>query len=133
MGRLLHALSLRFSRRTADPSIGAGDVEGARVVYRQGDDGRWAPVSAAADDSSHAGVALAARDFVDDGGRAVLMTNVWSHQLGAAGARQFAAHHPRQVVCYGGEALLPLTADVVRTFRLGSAVQPRRAPPAWGF
>lgn len=112
---------------------GPGDIEGARVVYRQSDDGRWAPASAAADDSSHASVALAPGDFVDGDGRVVLMTNVWSHQLGAAGARQFAARHRQQVVCYGSEALLPLTADVTRTFRLGSAAQPRRAPPAWGF
>jgi hypothetical protein len=112
---------------------GPGDVEGARVVYQQSDDGRWVPVSAAADDSSHAAVALAADGFVDGDGRVVLMTNVWSHQLGAAGARQFAATHRQHVVCYQGQALAPLTADVGRIFRLGSVAQPRRAPPAWSF
>jgi len=111
---------------------GPGDVEGARVSYQQGDDGRWTAVSAVADDAAHHEVVLAREDFIDDEGRIVLMTDVWSHQLGAPNARRFAAQHEGQVVCYVGEGLVPLGADMARGFRLGSADDPRRAPPAWG-
>ena len=117
---------------------GPGDVEGVRVTYQQGDDGRWTPVSAVADDAAHHEVALTREDFVDqkgdgDGdGRVVLMTDVWSHQLGAKNARRFAAQHEREVVCYAGDGVAPLGPDVARIFRLGSTGDPRRAPPAWG-
>ena len=62
---------------------GPGDIEGARVTYEQRDDGEWVPVSAVADDGTHHEVELSPDDFVDSQGRVVLMTGVWSHQLGA--------------------------------------------------
>jgi ABC-type transporter Mla maintaining outer membrane lipid asymmetry permease subunit MlaE len=45
--------------------------------------------TAVADDGSHHEVQLTPDDFVDSRGRVVLMTGVWSHQLGAKGARTF--------------------------------------------
>ncbi len=110
---------------------GPGDIEGARVVYEQNDDGRWVAVSAVADDGRHREVALSPTDFVDGEGRVVFMTDVWSHQLGAKGARALAEKLKQSVVCYGHDALAPLTEEVARVFRLGSPSEPRRAPPAW--
>jgi len=111
---------------------GAGDIEGARVVYEQGGDGRWTPVSAVADDALHHEVALDPGDFVDGQGRVVLMTDVWSHQLGAKGARAFVdGSHDGGVTCYGHNALSPLTTRIADLFRLGTSLAPRRARPAW--
>ena len=110
---------------------GPGDIEGARVVYHQDDEGRWTPELAVADDGSHREVSLSPGDFVDGQGRVVLMTDVWSHQLGAKGAREFSEHQRGALTCFGGDSVAPLTADVARLFRLGSPRDPRRAPPAW--
>jgi hypothetical protein len=110
---------------------GPGDIEGARVVYEQGDDGRWTPVSAVADDGFHRQVALSPEDFVDASGRVVLMTDVWSHQLGAHGARSFSERRQNEMSCYQGDSLSPLTDEIARIFRLGSPSDPRRARPAW--
>src|SRR5262249_31747551 len=66
-----------------DLMYGPGDIEGARVTYEQGDDGRWVPTSAVASNAFHTEVELAPEDFVDSDGRVLLMTDVWSHQLGA--------------------------------------------------
>jgi hypothetical protein len=110
---------------------GPGDVEGARVVYEQQDDGRWTPVSAVASDGFHREVPLATDDFVDGEGRVVLMTDVWSHQLGAKGARSFADGRSGELTCFGGDTMAPLTEEVAHLFRLGSPTDPRRARPAW--
>ncbi len=110
---------------------GPGDIEGARVVYEQNDDGRWTPVSAVADDGFHHEVPLSPDDFVDADGRVVLMTDVWSHQLGAKGSRVFSATQKDALVCFDRNSIEPLTAEIARLFRLGSPSDPRRAPPAW--
>ena len=110
---------------------GPGDVEGARVVYEQQDDGRWTPVSAVASDGFHHEVPLAVDDFVDRDGRVVLMTDVWSHQLGAKGGRSFADGRSQDLKCFGGDTMSPLTEEIARLFRLGSPSDPRRARPAW--
>jgi hypothetical protein len=109
---------------------GPGDIEGARVTYEQRGDGKWIPVSAVAEDGSEDEVALSPDEFVDEDGRVILMTDVWSHQLGAKGAREF-AKHARELSCYAGSALLPMSDAVAEAFRLGSPSDPRRAPPAW--
>jgi hypothetical protein len=110
---------------------GPGDIEGARVVYEQRDNGHWAPVSAVADDGLHQEVVLDPGDFVDGQGRVVLMTDVWSHQLGAKGGRAFVDGRRGNVVCYGHGTLSPMTAQVADSFRLGTTGSPRRARPAW--
>jgi hypothetical protein len=108
---------------------GPGDIEGARVVYEQRDDGGWTPVSAVADDGFHREVPLSRDDFVDRRGRVVLMTDVWSHQLGASGARTFAEGN--SVTCFDHDAMEPITDEIAQDFRLGSREEPRRARPAW--
>ncbi|HEY3592722.1 MAG TPA: hypothetical protein VGL13_02570 [Polyangiaceae bacterium] len=110
---------------------GPADIEGARVVYEQRANGRWAPVSAVADDELHREVTLDPKDFVDAEGRVVLMTDVWSHQLGAKGARAFVEGQRHGVVCYDHESLSLMTGKVADSFRLGSIESPRRACPAW--
>jgi hypothetical protein len=110
---------------------GPGDIEGARVVYEQQDDGKWRPVSAVASDGFHHEVPLSTDDFVDAEGRVVLMTDVWSHQLGARGARAFTDDRKDAVACYGGDSISPLTDEIARMFRLGSPSDARRAAPAW--
>jgi hypothetical protein len=110
---------------------GAGDVEGATVVYDVGGDGRLRVKAAYADDALHDGVVLAPRDVATRDGRVALMTDVWSHQLGAVGA---ASHYERgdaDVSCFAGATLKPLTPDTARAFRLGSFASPLRARPAW--
>lgn len=111
--------------------FGPGDVEGARVVYEQEDDGRWTPVSAVANDAFHHEVALAPYDFIDTKGRVVLLTDVWSHQLGASGARSLPADRRDRMTCFGGDSISPLTDEIASVFRLGSSSNPRRAGAAW--
>ena len=110
---------------------GPGDVEGARVVYRQKSDGRWTPVSAVADNGFHQEVHLEPADFVDEQGRVVLMTDVWSHQLGAKGARTLEEIDRDRVVCFEHDGLRPMTEGIADSFRLGTSRAPRRAVPAW--
>jgi hypothetical protein len=76
-------------------------------------------------------VPLAPEDFVDADGRVVLMTDVWSHQLGARGARATLAKHDGKVVCFDRDSIEPMTDEIADNFRLGSPKDPRRAPPAW--
>jgi hypothetical protein len=108
---------------------GPGDIEGARVTYEQGDDGKWVPVSAVADNGIHQEVELVPDDFVDAQGRVLLKTHVWSHQLGAKNARS--DHEGDAMTCFQGDSLAPMTDAIASAFRLGSPTDPRRAPPAW--
>jgi hypothetical protein len=112
---------------------GAGDVEGVRVAYEENGDGTWTPISAAADDGCHHEVQLAPCDFVDERGRLVFMTRVWSHQLGGEGAVAAVREGRARLACYERQAMRPLAVDAAHDFRLGSADDPRRAGPAWGF
>lgn len=112
---------------------GAGDVEGVRVAYQEGLDGTWTPISATADDGCHHEVVLAPRDFVDDRGRLVFMTRVWSHQLGGPDAVAAVREGRARLACFDREAMRPLAPQAAEDFRLGSSDDPRRAGPAWGF
>lgn len=109
---------------------GAGDVEGVRVTYTVGSNARLVPESAAADNPWHAEVALNLLDAVDEQGRFVALTDVWSHQLGAPKAVQ-AVQAGARVKCYSGQSLVPLTREQAAAFRLGTPAEPRRALPAW--
>jgi hypothetical protein len=106
---------------------GPGDIEGARITYEQQDDGKWAPVSAVADNGIHQEVELAPNDFVDSEGRVFLKTHVWSHQLGAKGGTS----EGDTMTCFQGDSVAPMTDAIASAFRLGSPTDPRRAPPAW--
>lgn len=120
---------------------GPGDIEGASVTYRQEPDGKLVPIGGIADDDTHNTVQLSAEDL-DAGGRTALVTETWSHQLGGKGGagllRQVIAERGEPtdgsdgpVRCFSGDKLQPLPPSVARTFRLGSAEEPKRAKPAW--
>ncbi len=112
---------------------GPGDIEGATVVYRVQAE-RLEVVEGYADTEFHDPVRLGAEDLSDGDRGTLLMTSVWSHQLGAPGA----ARAPRSTLrgpvtrqCYQGADLIPLTAGIAARFWLGSPEAPRRARPAW--
>lgn len=109
---------------------GPGDVEGATVLYDASDPNRLLPRGARADDATHHRVELTAGEIWRDR-RVVLLTDVWSHQFGAADAASHMGKPGVEFRCFVGESLLPLNADTARTFRLGTAKHPRRARPAW--
>jgi hypothetical protein len=116
---------------------GPGDVEGALVAFDVNADGTLTVKGGLADDGFHDAVRLSRDDLVDSKGRIVLMTDVWSHQLGSHGAAGFSneatlrGDFDDHLRCYGAGALRPLSAPVARAFRLGSPEHPRRAGPAW--
>jgi len=114
-----------------DAMYGPGDIEGAQVVYEQREDGSLDVVGGRADDGNHAPVILSRSDLLDAHGRVVLLTDVWSHQLGSHGAAAFADRPGQVLKCYSKSALQPLTEVVARTFRLGSEREPLRGNPAW--
>lgn len=104
-------------------AYGKGDVEGFRVIYGVGPDGRLAAEEAIADDSRHRAVRLGPGDlFGIDPLRPTVYTRSWSHQLGARGAKEGDLVSRR---CYDGAAIRPLTHEVARDFHLE-----RRALPA---
>jgi hypothetical protein len=112
---------------------GPNDIEGATVIYRvEGD--RLSIIEGFADDDSHDPVHLTAEDLTGADNGTVLMTNVWSHQLGAHGAaRAIAEGTPSSITrhCYRGADLIPMTTDLAERFRLGTVAAPLRARPAW--
>jgi hypothetical protein len=114
-----------------DVLSGAADVEGASVDYEQRSDGSLNPLGGWADDGSHGRVHLTREDLVDRTGRVVLLSDVWSHQLGTHGAGRFSDDPRNHLRCYGSTTIQPLTDEVARVFRLGDAQHPRRALPAW--
>jgi hypothetical protein len=112
-----------------DALYGPGDVEGVQVVYEQRADGSLDVVSGRADDGNHAPVLLSRSDLLDAQGRVVVLTDVWSHQLGTHGAA--AGSTKQSLKCYVSSSLRPLTEAVARLFRLGNERDPRRGNPAW--
>jgi hypothetical protein len=110
---------------------GAGDVEGAFVIYDVDTNGKLTPKRGFADDGLHREVQLSQRDLKMQNGGTALLTDVWSHQLGGRGAAQYATRSAANLRCFSGDGLEPLTAEVASAFRLGSPTNPRRARPAW--
>ncbi len=110
---------------------GAGDVEGATIEYEVSEDGRLSVLGAYADGEGHGEVQLNGTEILTRDGRVALMTDVWSHQLGARDAGRYADEPGVHRVCFGGDRLRPLDAATARAFRLGSATHPLRARPAW--
>lgn len=110
---------------------GPGDVEGASVLYDVSESGALTVRGGLADDDGHNRVELSQADLADRAGRVILMTAVWSHQLGARGGASYAAAPGAQVRCFEGAALQPLTQRVAESFRLGSFEHPLRARPAF--
>jgi len=114
-----------------DALYGPGDIEGVTVEFEEGTDGKLTVTGGLADDANHAPVKLTREDLVDAQGRIVLLTNVWSHQLGAHGAARFANTPGTSLQCYQAASVQPLTAEVARNFRLGTDSKPLRGGPAW--
>lgn len=108
---------------------GPADIEGALVRYRVVGD-RLVAEAARADDERHHPVRLTEAELRAPDGHVVLLTETWSHQLGAHGAVQRAGAAP-SVRCFSGAGLLPLSKGVAEAFRLGDEAVPRRAKPAW--
>jgi len=114
-----------------DALHGAGDVEGAQITYEQRANGSLDVVNGRADDGNHDGVPLSRSDLLDAKGRVVLLTDVWSHQLGAHGGAALADRSQLTLRCYQKSSLRPLTEVVARAFRLGNDRAPLRGKPAW--
>lgn len=110
---------------------GPGDVEGAHVDYRIRPDGSLAVLGGMANDATHREVKLSRSDLLDARGRVILMTRVWSHQLGAHGGAAYAAHRSGALSCFDQRSLEPLSTRVAQALRLGTERAPRRAVPAW--
>jgi hypothetical protein len=88
-------------------------------------------VSGRADDGNHTPVSLSRTDLLDAQGRIVVLSDVWSHQLGSLGAARFAETHHTELKCYAKSSLRPMTEVVARAFRLGTERDPQRGNPAW--
>ena len=114
-----------------DALYGSGDVEGVQVLYDQRPDGSLSVVSGRADDGNHGPVVLSRSDLLDSKGRVVLLTDVWSHQLGAHGGANFAESSAPELKCYAKSSLRPMTELIARAFRLGNEREPLRGNPAW--
>lgn len=114
-----------------DAFYGPGDVEGVLVEFEEREDGKLEVVSGVADDGNHAPVQLSRADLLDSQGRVVLLTDVWSHQLGAHGGAKFADAPGAELKCYAKSTLQPLTDEIAREFRLGTEHKPLRGNPAW--
>jgi len=114
-----------------DALYGPGDIEGVLVEFREREDGSLDPVRGLADDGNHTPVLLTRADLLDSKGRVVLLTDVWSHQLGAHGGAELADAPGSELKCYVKGSLQPLTDQVAREFRLGTEREPLRGKPAW--
>jgi hypothetical protein len=114
-----------------DAFYGPGDVEGVLVEFEEREDGSLSVLRGVADDGNHAPVQLSRADLLDSKGRVVLLTDVWSHQLGTHGAAKFADTPGSELKCYAKSSLQPLTDKIAREFRLGTEHEPRRGNPAW--
>jgi hypothetical protein len=110
---------------------GPGDVEGASVRYRIASNTTLEVLGAVAQDGVHEEVALSPTDMLDAAGRVILMSEVWSHQLGAKGAASYVRTAGVEPRCYFERALAKLEQPVISRFRLGSVESPIRARPAW--
>lgn len=114
-----------------DAIYGPADIEGVRVDFERDPSGALRVVGGRAQDATHGDVDLTAADLVDDRGRIILLTDAWSHQLGAHGGGAFANGGEGELRCYQAGALRPMTDDVATAYRLGSERAPQRAKPAW--
>jgi hypothetical protein len=110
---------------------GPGDVEGASVTYRIASNNTLEVLGAVAQDGVHEEVELSPADMLDSEGRVILMSEVWSLQLGAKGAAGYVQTEGVQPRCYFERALSKLEPPLISRFRLGSAESPIRARPAW--
>jgi hypothetical protein len=120
---LLYSRTLFIAPGLQRAIYGAGDVEGIAVVYVWSGDGSLHVERALAEDRRETPVVLTYRDvFALDTTRPTFYSDVWSHQLGARGARSLqdlAYKH-----CYQGDAIRPLPSSIDRAFRLEGRALP---------
>ena len=100
------------------------------MAYEIGADRELHPKFAIAENRLHEAVRLEADELVDEKGRVILLSDVWSHQLGGHRPAE-RARSAASMSCFGGDSLEPLTAKSPMTFRLGSESAPQRAKAAW--
>jgi hypothetical protein len=115
-----------------DAIYGPGDIEGVNVEFELDEKDDLQVVRGRAQDATHGDVQLTRADLVDASGRIILLTDVWSHQLGARGGAEYASAKGSDVRCYQRASLQPMTEQVATAFRLGDEHRPSRAKPAWG-
>ncbi len=115
-----------------DALYGPGDIEGVQVLYEQREDGSLSVVSGHADNGNHTPVQLTQADLVDSKGRLILLSDVWSHQLGTPGAAAFVERTQQNLKCYAPSAIRPMTELVHRAPRARPARSSswRRPSPA---
>ena len=104
---------------------GAGDVEGVAVVYAPSAQvgGSLHVEYAVAEDRTERSTVLDRGDvFALDATRPTFYSDVWSHQLGARGARSLGDLAYRR--CYEEGAIRPLPDSVDRAFRLEGRALP---------
>jgi hypothetical protein len=103
---------------------GAGDVEGARIVYDRSPDGSLRVDEAAAEDRTEHEVSLSRAElFAFDAERPTFASDVWSHQLAGREARSRA--DLAYVRCYeGSDAIRPLPDAIAREFRIDGRAKP---------
>jgi hypothetical protein len=104
---------------------GAGDVEGVAVVYApSSDSGESLHVAyAVAEDRTERRTVLNRSDVLAlDAARPTFYSDVWSHQLGARGARSLADLAYRH--CFDEGSIRPLPDSVDRAFRLEGRALP---------
>lgn len=109
---------------------GPGDIEGVTVVYRTVGQ-HLEIVEGFGDDEYHRRVHLGPEDLTGSDNRTLLLTNSWSHQLGAPGAARVGGESSASQRCFAGAELVPLTPEIANRFWLGSPGAPRRARYAW--
>jgi hypothetical protein len=103
---------------------GAGDVEGVAIVYDRAPDGSLRVDEAFADDHDEKTVTLSRGEvFALDAERPTFYSDLWSHQLGAHGARS--RSDLAYVRCYqGSDTIRPLPDAVARAFRVEGRADP---------
>ena len=109
---------------------GPGDIEGVTVVYRTVGQ-HLEIVEGFGDDEYHRRVHLGPEDLTGSDHCTLLLTNSWSHQLGAPGAARVGGESSASKRCFAGGELVPLTTEIANRFWLGSPGAPRRARYAW--
>ncbi|WP_438030566.1 hypothetical protein [Sorangium sp. So ce233] len=125
---LVYTHGLFFGPGIQRVAYGKGDVEGFRIIYSVGEDGRLDVERGVADRGDHSEVQLDRADLLSvDPARPTVYSRWWSHQLGGQGAA------PGDLVsrrCYGAGAIRPLPPDVALDFRLDRRAGPARVVPA---
>ncbi len=103
-------------------AYGRGDVEGFRVIYGVSATGELRVESALADDPRHRRAELSRAElFAADPARITLVTDTWSHHLGARVGQVGELVYRR---CYEASSIRPLDGEVSRRWNLAARAWP---------